>query len=117
MIDKLKLQDGGGSEYQYLDEDGVSWRNKSEYLQMEILGFCGCGNPDEVMIYVKNYLQDCNDSKFGSYEDIPYMFLAYWADHNGYTEHGTTVRCSWLTDKGKELLSDINWCLENEPNS
>ena len=45
---------------------------------------------------------------------MPYMFLCYWSYHEGLSEHGTTARCSWLTDKGRELLNDINWCLENE---
>ena len=43
---------------------------------------------------------------------MPYMFLCYWSNHEGLSEHGTTIRCSWLTDKGRELLNDINWCLE-----
>jgi len=116
MIEKLKIQDNDGKDCQYLDEGGCSWESKSQYIQIEVLGFCGCGNPSDVMAYVGDYLQSVENDKFGSYEDMPYMFLAYWADHNGYTEHGTTVRCCWLTDKGKELLADINWCLEHESN-
>jgi hypothetical protein len=112
MIEKLKPQDD--SEFEWIDEEGCSYKSKSEYLQTEVLGFCGCGSPDDVMGYVGSYLDDLVNNRFGDYEDIPYMFLAYWADHNGYTEHGSTVRCSWLTDKGKELLADINWCIKNE---
>ncbi len=112
MIDKLKKVDN--SEYPYLDDNGVSHKSKKDYLQTEILGFCGCGDPDSVMAYVGDFLTKLNTNEWGNYEDMPYMFLVYWAYHNGFSEHGTTARCSWLTDKGKELLSDINWCLENE---
>ncbi len=114
MIDKLKKDERGGDEYKYIDEKGCSHRSKKEYLQSIVLGFCGCGSPDDVMLYVRDYLVKQQGNEWGNYEDIPYMFLAYWASHNGFTEHGTTVRCSWLTDKGEELLADINWCVENE---
>lgn len=112
MIDKLKKVDD--SECPYLDDEGVSHRSKKEYLQISVLGFCGCGDGDAVMVYVKEFLEKLDRQDWGEYEDMPYMFLCYWADDKGFTEHGTTVRCSWLTDLGKELLNDINWCLENE---
>ena len=112
MIEKLVLQDI--SEYPYVDENGVSYQSKKGYLQTKVLHFCGCGDPDAVMIYIRDFLQKLDKQEWGDYEDMPYMFLCYWSDHEGLSEHGTTARCSWLTDKGKELLNDINWCLENE---
>jgi hypothetical protein len=114
MIDKLIPDDAG--EWKYLDGNGCSYRSKSEYLQTEVLGFCGCGNPDEVMKYVYNLLITIKNGESGSYEDMPYMFFVYWANENNFLEHGTTARCSWLTDLGHELLSDIEWCLKNETN-
>ena len=32
-------------------------------------------------------------------------------DREGYIEHGCTIRCSWLTDKGKELVGDLETVL------
>lgn len=112
MIEKLKKQND--TDFPYLCEDGISHASKKDYLQTTILGFCGCGDPDAVMTYVGDFLKKLDNQKWGEYEDMPYMFLVYWADHNGFSEHGTTARCSWLTDKGKELMADIEWCLENE---
>lgn len=112
MIEKLIFQ--GGLDFPYMDDDGISYTSKRNYLQSKILHFCGCGNPDEIMAYVKEFLQKLDKREWGEYEDKPYMFLCYWADHEGLSEHGSTVRCSWLTEKGKELLNDINWCIENE---
>lgn len=65
---------------------------------------------------MKNVKLDLRTFKDGRFKiwNVPYMFLCYWSNHEGLSEHGTTVRCSWLTDKGRELLNDINWCLENE---
>lgn len=120
MIEKLKDQDIYAEDYQYaenypyIDDDGCVYKYKKEYLQIKILGFCGCGNPDEVMVYVRDFLVKLEKQEWSDYEDMPYMFLIYWADDKGFTEHGSTARCSWLTEKGKELLKDIEWCLENE---
>jgi hypothetical protein len=114
MIEKLQKVDD--DEYPYIDENGGSWQSKTDYIQIEILHFCGCGDPDEVMMYVAEFLIKISKEDFGDYEDMSYMFLSYWADNEGFIDHGTTVRCSWLTDKGKELLNDINWRLENEIN-
>ncbi len=112
MIEKLEPFDD--EEFRWIDETGCCHPSKSSYLQSEILHFCECGNPDEVMIYVRDFLQKLDDQKWGDYDDKPYMFLCYWANSENLTEHGSTIRCSWLTNRGKELLNDINWCLENE---
>jgi len=102
MIEKLK-QDGG----YWVDESDCSHESPADFLQTEVLGFCGCGNPSEVMEYVRQMLLKLNAQDFGDYEDLPYMFFVYWANDKEFAEHGTTARCSWLTDKGKELLRDI----------
>jgi hypothetical protein len=83
-------------------------------LQQEILGLCDCGNPDDVMIYIRDLLVKLKNTDWGSYDDMPYMFFVYWANNKEFAEHGTSARCSWLTDKGIELLNDINLCIENE---
>lgn len=112
MIGKLK--ETNDHEFRYVDDNNVYHRSKTDYLQQNILGFCGCGNPDNVMVYIRDLLVKLNNNEWGSYNDLPYMFFVYWANNNGFAEHGTSVRCSWLTKNGKELLSDINWCIENE---
>jgi len=112
MIEKLiktNIQD-----MPYKDEDGCFWKSKSSYLQIKIIGLCSCGNPDEIMEYVKEMLEKLDSKNWGKYEDKPYMFFVYWANDKGFAEHGSTVRCSWLTEKGKELLRDIKLCLEEE---
>ena len=107
MIEKLRKENG-----LYADENGVSWNAISEYLQIEILGLCGCGNPDDIMEYIYSMLKRLEPDKdgnalYGEYEDMPYMFFIYWANEKGFAEHGNTVRCSWLTKNGKELIRDI----------
>lgn len=113
MIEQLIKQADGG----FIDKEGW-WETEADYLQTSILGLCGCGNPDDIMLYIKEMLEklgtDTNDGECGEYEDKPYMFFAYWANSKGFAEHGLTVRLSWLTDKGRELLKDINTLLLKE---
>jgi hypothetical protein len=105
MIEKLvKNEDEGFTN----PKDGCYHETQADYLQTELLGFCGCGNPEEMMMYVKALLEKLDKQEWGAYEDKPYMFFVYWANDKGYAEHGTTARCSWLTPQGKELLADIN---------
>lgn len=112
MINKLIKT--GDSEYPYKDEEDCHYQSKADYLQIEILGFCGCGDPDDTMLYVKEMLERLDNQNWGDYEDRPYMFFVYWANHKGFAEHGTTARCSWLTGKGSELLADINLVIEEQ---
>lgn len=119
MIEKLKKVDD--SEYPYLDENGVSHRSKKSYLQTEIFRFCGCGDPDSAMLFVRDMLKLLEERKGWSEEikkELPtdgvYYFVLYMLDDKGLTEHGSSVGGSWLTDKGKEVLADIEWCIENE---
>lgn len=111
MIEKLKKIDK-----EFLDENGVTWQTEADYLQIEILGFCGCGDPDDTMFYVKEMLEKLGkcDWEIPADKEREYMFFVYWANDKGFAEHGTTARCSWLTDVGEELLTDINKVLEKE---
>ena len=109
MLSDLKYVTDSGI---WKDKDGIVWEDKKDYLQIAILGFCGCGNPDEVMKYVYDMLKRVADITIDKgiefeYSDLPSMFFLYWADKNNFIEHGTTIRCSWLTDLGKQLMADI----------
>ena len=106
MIEKLTENYGT-----WIDENGIGWTDRSSYLQCEVLGLCGCGIPDETMKYIYENLKRFDNTgkefEWGDYDDLPYVFFCYWANDKGFAEHGGGVRCSWLTEKGKEVLRDI----------
>ena len=104
MLEKLKKTEDGD----FMDDNECSWDSEENYLKIEVLGHCGCGDDTDILIYVRDFLKKLDKQEWGDYEDIPYMFLCGWSDKEGYSEHGTTARCSWLTEKGKELLNDLN---------
>lgn len=106
MIEKLQKTDI--EDFPWKDENDCLHTSKAGYLQTEFLGFCGCGDPDDTMLYVKEMFEKLDKQEWGDYEDRAYMFFVYWANDKGFAEHGITARCSWLTPLGKELLKDMN---------
>lgn len=73
------------------------------------LPFCGCGSATNVSIVLlvleraeqyRSMLIPCEDASSRWVE-----FAAHILDHFGYIEHGTSIRISSLTQKGKVLLS------------
>lgn len=115
MIEKLLKQEGSSW---WIDDEDCSWESKADYLYTKILPSCGCSDPASIGKYVKDMflkhvkqtLDDMKDTFYwnnNSYDDLPLMFFLSWADREGYIEHGTTIRCSWMTKKGDELLKDL----------
>ena len=118
MIEKL-VQDGRW----FIDQNGCSWESKADYLLIGVLPSCGCGDPESIGRYVRDMLlkyvkqtgsenSSCWD--ITNYEDLPVMFFLSWADREGYTEHGTSIRCSWMSKKGDELLRDLISIIDSE---
>jgi len=119
MLEKLTGNEMDGFE----DETGCHWDTKADYLFTGVLPSCGCGDPSDIGKYVRDMFlkhvkqtggedYSCWDNT--KYEDLPVMFFLSWADRAGYIEHGSTVRCSWMTDKGNELLDDLNEVLKDK---
>jgi hypothetical protein len=111
MLKDLRPEDDG-----FIDQDGCFWQTKSDYMNIGVLPSCGCGDPASIGKYVKEMLlkhvhqtgsKDYSHNDRTSYDDLPVMFFLSWADSEGYIEHGSTIRCSWMTKKGDELLRDL----------
>lgn len=109
MIEVLRKTEDG-----FVDKDEVFYRDRAEYLHCGVLKFCGCGDSMSNLRYIQKMLRMLDEQQWGDYEDAPYMFFVYWADGLELAEHGTTVRCSWLTEKGKKFLADIESVTQEE---
>lgn len=100
------------------------------------LGFCGCGNPEEVLEFVRSVLlairkrshenREIEESRTASLErwtrnsavieeligmDVsPPMawFFLYTLNDKDLLEHGGNCSGSWLTEKGEEVLDTLN---------
>jgi hypothetical protein len=88
-------------------------------------GFCGCGDPESAYEHLRDVLRAFKapfETRLDSVEKLlkaehPGMYWAYlyWLDHAGLTEHGGSVRGSWLTDKGEYLLDLLEKDAHIEP--
>jgi hypothetical protein len=104
----------------FKDDKGRFHESNTDFIQSQ-LDFCGCGNPNAALIFVGQVLELLKQRKGVSEEmdkllpsDGVYYFVLYMLDNLGYTLHGGSVGSSWLSEKGEQLLEDINWCVKNE---
>ena len=107
-IDKYRTDDGG-----YEDEDGVYSKTAREFLLESVLGWCGCGRPDDALLFVRDALWRIDGHIPLELDTGPAYFVYYVLDEKGLTEHGVGVP-GWLTDKGRKLLEDLNEWAEQE---
>lgn len=102
-----------------------------EIFVYEVCNFCGCGCGIRVSGLIRSFL-DCFDSfdgtlfdsdiykqKFPGRTETEMEFMLKWADSLRFSDHGTSVYGSWLTDKGvafRELLRkmDISYEIAGE---
>lgn len=78
-------------------------------------GACGCSNLEAMINVVKDLLEWMSENimerqgyekLFNGNEGVFYL-LAGRLDSLGFLEHGTSIRCAWLTEKGKEFLNAL----------
>ncbi len=118
-IEHYKI-DGG----RYQDKDGCIYESAQEFLQSGILGFCGCGDPDISLKYIKDSLtliEAYSNIATPDFEDYgePFKgkgdvyFIWYFLDQEGFTSHGSSVP-GHLTKKGEDFLSDLRDYFKNK---
>jgi hypothetical protein len=110
---------------EWIDSFGCHWgKDVEEYYQGFVLGCCCCGSIMDNLEYIRKGLQHIANTHIGETNDwykkwredgkllfptdeSKYFFL-YWCDKQGFAEHGSSVSCGWLTEKGKTVLCDLN---------
>lgn len=115
MSDKtywLKRQ-SEGTEFDFIDQDGISHRSPAEWLWSDIMGGCGCGSSEELAdraVSVLDIFADGTDyaARVKFFEDPANEILAHWIDSVGLLEHGTIFTGSWLTEQGKQVHKHIH---------
>lgn len=102
-----------GTHYPIMQEGDTKESAFVDYVTGHALGFCGCGNPTNVLRYVHRMLSDLKARrKRSEISGTPEQdFFWYWADNEKITEHGSCIP-GWLTNKGEQLLAIIERALE-----
>jgi hypothetical protein len=120
FIDKYKEHEHG---YSYIMDD-CYYEDATSLIAGGMLGFCGCGDNDSALKYIKDALQLVADLREVRNKNLTWddwrvrvnsvfsnegaeYFMWYFLDNKELTEHGSSVP-GWLTTKGEELLSDLN---------
>jgi hypothetical protein len=116
MIEKYLKEDGW---YKYPNEDGCDYETAESLIQTGVLEFCGCGREEDNLRFVLGGLEIIDEYATGTPfkewkkkaiehfgNELSAQFFYYWADKEEYSEHGSCIP-GWLTNKGKDLLSDI----------
>jgi hypothetical protein len=112
---------------------GLQETNTTDNLQTGMFRFCGCGLPKKNLAYIKRGLEFLSlgenmslDDREGLFEQealkhfgthSSMYFFWYWADMEKLTDHGSSIGASWLSPKGKYVLSLLEqWKGEQEEN-
>jgi len=120
-IEKYKREDG------YYDEDDCYYEDAESILTVHVLKFCGCGLPGEAMEFVGKVMRllrdmhDDHDVWDAKWKELDELFpndgirylVYYYLDNLELTEHGGSVP-GWLTEKGKQVLFDIEQTLNEQ---
>lgn len=88
--------------------------------------FCGCGNPEDAWIALRNFLEIFEERASQTRDDVTWMLnldrykefeksngigvahlLLYLMSGAGVIEHGGSVFGSWLTPLGQELREEV----------
>lgn len=133
-IDQYRLESG---EYKR-PEDSYAYEDAVSFIVSGVLGFCGCGRPEDALVFLRDVLRHIQLLKAVDFSpDTPpgelsfqewqergrqigsdgALYFAYYVlDKKGLTEHGGSVP-GWLTPAGKELLQDLEELLVDTPAS
>lgn len=102
-----------------------------DHFLYEVMGLCGCGNTLSTMMDIRDYLMIVKISHEQSFDiarnmlekrfGVKYVsdnsllqFMAYILDHNGLTNHGTSINGAWLEDLGKKCLTVFDMVFQEE---
>lgn len=106
--------------------DEVDYPNEVQQFYYGALNWCGCGNPDEALGFMRDVLaimkarsdENCSGSYKGSAYEARTLELdaklgdgmlglsyLYMIDSYGLTEHGGSIGGSWLTGEGERVLA------------
>ena len=103
--------------------EGTDYETWQDAFWTGVLGFCGCGIPDQMVPLFKEYLET-TAATLESRKDLPYektplrklsvklgdslyMLIAYCCDRADLTTHGGGVGSAWIEPKGREWLAKL----------
>lgn len=111
---EIKRDDSG----MWVTPDGCHYDTKAAAIGIGLCGLCGCGSVEQNLDFIRDCLRLC-DLRGGSREMLPAVaieqlvacrpdvaaeVLLHLFNNLELCEHGSTVRGSWLTEKGRFVI-------------
>lgn len=112
--------------FEYTDTEGVSWSSPKNKFSISVMGFCGCTSDHLVDLawnmFVALYQASKSEGswfydykeKSEDYCSLQECILAI-LDKQEIIEHGSSIRGSWLTEKGKKMAEEYISLYERGP--
>lgn len=95
----------------YYDMTGLYHDCLETLIQCGLFGFCACGIPAYVLRGFRNALRCQQEQKLADNEMQIYLYIL---NKYEYLDHGSSIFCSCLTEKGIALLTLLNAWYEEE---
>jgi hypothetical protein len=105
------------SEDKYIDNDGVSWHDYKEYVFIGLLGFCDCRDDKlyhDIFTVLEAYGKAAKEGELLYYDKLlagnPAKYvelILHCLTRAELLEHGSSLRGSWLTQKGQEVVEKL----------
>ena len=120
LLRRQMAPDASGTAFDFLSIEHPGCHTTAMGLLLEPFGFCGCGQPEEVLRQLTEPAAFIRSrSELPSSERWPempekYLLALYVLDAGEVTEHGSSVFGSWLTEFGKEWLDAADEVLAAE---
>lgn len=124
------------TEYGYtylLDDDETLTEVLASFFAYDVLGLCGCGNPEDTWDVIRRVLRIRSSCRERLYDEIKQMyrdelrldidndvdwgilqFILYILDDKGLVEHGSSVGGCFLTELGEMYLTVLDAWFELE---
>lgn len=112
MKDALQRLGISENDYGYVDSQGFCYEFLENAIWGGVFGFRFCGNVPKVLKAIKECLEAVESKEAKDENDFRFYVLFYVLDKPELTHHGFPIRGSWLSEKGKDVLTVLRYLEE-----
>lgn len=112
MKDALKRLGISENDDGYVDSQGYCYRFLEDTIWGGVFGFCCCGDVSKGLKAIKECLEAVESKEAKDVNDFRFYVLFYVLDKLELTHHGFSVCGSWLSEKGKDVLTVLRYLEE-----
>lgn len=112
MKDALKRLGISEDCYGYAGPQGFYYEFLENAIWGGVFGFCCCGDVSKGLKVIKECLEAVESGEAKNENDFRFYVLFYVLDKLELTHHGFSICGSWLSKKGKDVLTVLRYLEE-----